>query len=103
MKTAMMILVSLGFLFMVGQAIAADVIVTVTVPDADVDELTAMVEAKYMHPGNSSCTGLTVKTCFTKMCIEEAIKKEYSDWKYAQDMKASTDAVVRKNIEVNAE
>ncbi len=103
MKKLMTILAILGFLFTVGQAIAADVVVITTIRDVHVANLTAMVQDKYMYQGSSDCTGLTVKQCFEKMCIKEAIWKEYRQWKYAQDMKSATDSVVSQNIEVEVE
>lgn len=105
MKKTLMILAALGFLFTAGPAIAADVVVITTIPDEYVDELTAMVQDKYMHPGNYSCTGLTEKECFQKMCIKEPVIREYRQWKEAKDVKTATDdakaAVV--DIEVNVE
>ena len=37
------------------------------------------------------------------MCIKEAIRKEYRQWKHAQDMEAATDTVNEQNIEVEVE
>ncbi len=85
------------------EALAADVIVTITVRDAYVAQLAAMIQDKYMHPGNYSCTNLTVTECFKKMSVREAIRKEYRQWKYAQDMKSATDSVAPQNIEVEVE
>ena len=104
MKKAMMILAMLGILFTFGTATAADVTVTITVPDAYVARLTAMVQAKYMHPGNFSCTGLTIKQCFTKKMVVEQVKKLLFQWERQQARKAATsaaDASVSK-IEVNS-
>ena len=105
MKKAIMISVLIGILFTFGTATAADVTVTVTVPDAYVARLTAMVEAEYMHPGNFSCTGLNVRECFTKVMIVEQVKKLLFQWERAQARKAATisaDASVTE-IEVNSE
>ena len=103
MKKLMTILAILGVLLTAGLATAADITVTVIIPEANIPNLTAMVQAKYMYQGSSDCTGLTVKQCFKKMCIKEAIRKEYRQWKYAQDMKSATDSVVSQNIEVEVE
>ena len=105
MKKIITILMMLGSLLTFGIATAADVVVTVTVPDSYVARLTAMVEAKYMHPGNFSCTDLTVKQCFAKMMIVERIKKLLFQWERTEARKAATisaDASVTE-IEVNSE
>ena len=79
MKKLMTILAILGVLFTAGLATAADVVVTITVPEAYVANLTAMVQDKYMYQGCFDCTGLNpavladVKACFEKMCINEAV------------------------------
>ncbi|KKL73575.1 hypothetical protein LCGC14_2073530 [marine sediment metagenome] len=105
MKKLFMIAMFVLSLSLVTGSLAADVVVTVTVPDAYVARLTAMVEAKCMHPGNFSCTDLTVKQCFTKMMIVEQIKKLLFQWERAEARKAATisaDASVTE-IEVNSE
>ena len=84
---------------------AADVIMTITVPDAYVERLTAMVEAEYMYQGNFSCTNLTVKECFAKMMIVEQVKKLLFQWERQQARKNATiaaDASVSE-IEVTSE
>jgi len=53
---------------------AADVVVTITVPDAYVSRLVAMVTDVYIDKGK--CDGLTVKQCFTKWMLIEHVKKE---------------------------
>ncbi len=85
------------------EAIAADVKVTIIVRDAYVAQLRAMIQDKYMHPGNYSCTNLTDIQCFKKMSVKAAIRKEYRQWKYAQDMDNATNAVTEQNIEVEVE
>ncbi len=94
------VLISLLF---VAPAYSTDIQVTVTIPLQYVANLTAMVQDKYMYHGSSDCTGLTVKECFEKMCIKEAIRKEYRQWKHAQDMEAATGTVSEQNIEVEVE
>ena len=85
--------------------LAADVVVSVTVPDAYVARLTAMVQAKYMYQGCFDCSGLTVRECFAKMSLREAVKKELYQWEIQQARKAATisaDAGVVK-IDVTSE
>ena len=103
MKKAMMILAMAGILFTFGVVIAADVEVTVIVRDAHVAQLSATIQDKYMYPGNHSCTNLTIIKCFKKMSIKAAIRKEYIQWKYAQDIKNATNSVSEQNIEVEVE
>ena len=93
----------LGVLFTFGMATAADVTVTIIVRDAYVAQLSAMIQDKYMHPGNFSCTDLGIIACFKKMSVRAAIRKEYRQWAKAQDMKAATDGVSERNIEVEVE
>ena len=92
MKKLMIILAMLGVLFTAGLATAADVTVTIIVPDAYVERLTACVEAKYMYQGCFDCTGLTIKQCFAKMMIQEAVKRELFQWERQQARKTATDA-----------
>ncbi len=84
---------------------AADVTVTITVPDAYVERLTTMVEAIYMHPGNFSCTGLNVRECFVKKMIVEQVKKLLFQWEWQQARKNATIAVDASvsEIEVTSE
>ena len=103
----------IGVLFAFGVVIAAPVTLTVTIPDTIdegytetyVERLTTMVQAEYIHPGNFSCTGLTIKECFTKVMVIEPVKKLLLQWERARDRKAariSADAGV-KEIEMYAE
>ena len=88
MKKAIIYLATLAILAISIPVMASDVVVTVTVPDAYVARLTAMIEAKYTYQGCFDCTGLTVKECFTKMSIVEVVKKELFQWERKQARKA---------------
>lgn len=92
MKKAMMILAMVGILFTAGLAMAQDLTVSIVIPEAYVERLTTMVTAKYMHPGNASCNGLTLKECFIKMMIVEAVKTELYQWERAEARKTATQA-----------
>lgn len=99
MKKAMMTLAMVGILFSAGLAMAQDLTVNIVIPDAYVERLTTMVTAKYMHPGNASCNDLTLKECFIKMMIVEAVKTELYTWERNQarrNARTAADAEVSK-------
>jgi len=80
---------------------AADVVVTITVPDAYVQRLADMIEARHMPPINWACAGLTVKECFIKMYIVENVKRELRSWEQEQARDAAAASV--SNIVVTGE
>lgn len=90
MKKAMMILAMAGILFSAGLAMAQDITASIIIPEEYVARLTTMITAKYMHPGNASCNGMTLKECFIKMMIVEAVRTELYQWERAEARKTAT-------------
>ncbi len=74
MKKLLVSLVMISLLILPTFSSAADVVVTITVPDAYVARLVAMVTDVYID--EDKCDGLTVKQCFAKWMLIEHVKKE---------------------------
>jgi len=95
---AMISLLAISPLALPSPSEAADVIVTITVPDAYVARLTAMVQDSFMYPGNQTCEGLTIKQCFTKKIIIEHIKRALIDYERRIAVEAANNAVTEIEV-----
>jgi len=86
MKKVIMILVMLGVLFTFGTAIAADVELKITVPDAWVDVTIAAINSKWPKP-----TGITQKK-WAETQIRTWLRNIVGAYKRAQDRNTALDA-----------
>ena len=100
MKKLIGFLVVLGILFS-APVLAADIVVSVTIPDAYVSRLTDMVTSRWMS--SSECNGLTVKQCFIKQMIIDSIKQELYIYELRKARAEAISTVVVDQIEVEGQ
>jgi len=98
MKKLIILLVIFFSITITSNVIAADVVVTITIPDAYVTRLSNMITDKYINAGH--CEGLTVKQCFVQKVIIDSIKVDLLAYEKDKIGKTASDAAISNINEI---